>query len=83
MSEEITKALETLRKSMVDDPEYAWSWHCNVAMSSYDEGLSHQKANKAAARFMNKCFGINTTKNEHYKKLFPTTPLSERNHPMI
>jgi hypothetical protein len=56
----IKKAFEVLKKAMEEDEDYAWSWHCNIAMAAYDEGLSHKKANKAANRFMKLCFGIDT-----------------------
>lgn len=71
MSEEVVKSFEIIRQELINDPEYAWSWHCNIAMCSYDEGLSLLKANKAAVRFMKVLFGIDTSKNEHYKKQFP------------
>ena len=60
-------AMDHLRNKFKKDPEYAWSWHCNIAMASYDEGLSKPKANKAAARFMKNCFDVDTSKSEYYK----------------
>lgn len=62
----VKKEMKVIKKAIHDDPEYAWGWHCNIAMAAYDEGLNHDKANKAAARFMYNCFGIDMTKNEHY-----------------
>lgn len=59
-------AMGALKKALRADPEYAWSWHCNIAMAALDEGLEHKKANQAAARFMRNAFDIDTTKNEHY-----------------
>lgn len=59
-------AMRTLSKRLQDDPGYAWSWHCNVAMASVDEGMSRPAADRAAARFMRNAFGIDTSKNEHY-----------------
>ena len=63
------EAMNHLRKVLKEDPEYAWSWHCNIAMAAFDEGLDHEHANKAAGRFMYNCFGINTinNKNSDYK----------------
>lgn len=43
-------AVQTLIEALKADPEYAWAWHCNVAMAAVDEGLSHYAANKAAAQ---------------------------------
>ena len=55
------EALEILKSAMRDDPAYAWSWHCNIAMASIDEGAPHDAGNAAAARFMQLCFGVDTT----------------------
>ena len=58
MSEEISQAFNAIKEAMASDPGYAWSWHCNIAMASVDEGMEHDAANKAAARFMYNCFGV-------------------------
>lgn len=55
-----------LEEYMEDDPGYAWSWQCNLAMASFDEGLSRARANRAAARFMCVLFGIDMTKHPNY-----------------
>jgi hypothetical protein len=52
----ITDAFNRLKKALNDDPDYAWSWHCNIAVAYQDEGGTHQAANRAAARFMRNCF---------------------------
>lgn len=54
-------AMDTLRAAIKADEGYAWSWHCNIAMASFDEGLSHDAANAAAARFMKMCFDVDTS----------------------
>jgi hypothetical protein len=59
------EAVEHLSKVMQEDPEYAWGWHCNIAMAAFDEGLDHEHSNKAAGRFMHMCFGVNTINNDH------------------
>ena len=67
MSEEIKQAMAVLSKAIKNDPEYAWAWHCNIAMAYYDEGVGGKQAsNRAAARFMGLCFGVDTSKNEHF-----------------
>jgi len=69
MTAEITvkDALDVLQKAMQSDPEYAWSWHCNIAMAQYDamiigrlldRELIHNRANKGAAVFMKNLFGV-------------------------
>lgn len=60
MSQSIKEAFETLKTAIQSDPSYAWSWHCNVAMASVDEGMPSEAANKAADRFMQICFGVRT-----------------------
>ena len=57
-----------LRKLMIDDPEYAWSFHCNIAMPIRDNSKhSYNESNILAAVIMNHLFKIDTSKNEHYK----------------
>ena len=53
-------AFDTLRKALQDDPDYAWGWHCNIAMAFYDVGGDHAMANKAAHLFMQRTFGVTT-----------------------
>ena len=69
MSTEIEKAMKVLTEAMQDTElgSYAHSWHCNIAMSVYDEcttDISHDDAhrigNDAATRFMKLCFGVDT-----------------------
>lgn len=30
------RAYRDLQRAMLKDPDYAWSWHCNIAMPIYD-----------------------------------------------
>lgn len=60
------KAMEKLSEVIKNDPDYAWAWHCNVAMSAFDEGLCKPAANRAAGRFMAIAFKVDTTKHEHF-----------------
>ena len=64
----IKKAVDTLKEVMHQDPNYAWSWQCNLAMCAYDEGVSHAAANRAAARFISLLFDIDMTTSEHFKR---------------
>lgn len=50
-----------LLQALQDDPAFAWSWHCNVAVVAQDEGLDHAAANRAAARFIKAAFGVDTS----------------------
>ncbi len=58
----IQAAFEILKSAMRDEPGYAWTWHCNIAVASADEGLTHAASNAAAARFMKLCFDVDTSK---------------------
>jgi len=52
--------LNTLVEAMEADPDYAHTWHCNVACCCMDAGASHDVANDAASRFMKLAFNIET-----------------------
>ena len=69
MKTKIQKAMDTLRKAFKDDPDYAWGWHCNIAMALYDIGCSPKKANMGAALFMRRCFGVNTNEHSAFVKI--------------
>jgi hypothetical protein len=58
----IEAALEILKSEMRDDPKYAWGWHCEIAMNMLYEGILPDEANAATTRFMQSCFGVDTTK---------------------
>jgi hypothetical protein len=48
----VAEAMKTVTKAMQDDPDYAWGWHCNIAMAFVDAGGDHYTANQGAAKFM-------------------------------
>jgi len=48
----IHQAVQTVIQAMQYDPEYAWGWHCNIAMAFVDAGGDHYTANQGAARFL-------------------------------
>lgn len=71
----VQDAFEALKQAMQNDPEYAWGWHCNIAMSHYDamsyagytdHDARHKTANNGAARFMKLCFDIDTSKHKNF-----------------
>lgn len=66
----VEHCFKVLSKAVKADASYAWSWHCNIAMASVDEGLDHAAANRAAARFMYMCFGVDTSKSKYFHDLF-------------
>ena len=62
-----SEAFDTLKSAIQADNDYAWTWHCNVAMPFADEGGSHEQANRAAARFMQTCFDVDVTTFDQWK----------------
>lgn len=61
------QAMRMLSTALQDDPGYAQSWHCNIAMSFFDAagGLVNDPArqriaNEAAKSFMKLAFGVET-----------------------
>ena len=61
-------ALNTLVAALRNDPDYAWNWHCNVAMTAFDAGCPHDIANEGAARFMQLLAGVDTRKHPNFSK---------------
>lgn len=66
----IEQAINRLKQAMIDEPDYAYGWHANIAMSVYDEcttDISHDDAhrigNDAASRFMKICFNAETSQD--------------------
>lgn len=72
-ADDVRSSMQTLVAALKTDPDYAWTWHCNVAMAALDEGLGHYEANKAAARFMSWLAQIDTTTHPGFPKA-PTQP---------
>lgn len=65
------EAFDILKTSINNDSSYAWSWHCNIAVSFMDEGVDPKLANFGAARFMSLCFNVDVTKFDEWESLFP------------
>ena len=65
----VSDAFNVLQKYLQDDEDYAWSWHCNIAMNAVDAGAPHLEANVVTAGFMRRCFGIDTQHLKQYKPI--------------
>lgn len=50
-------AMEVLSNAINENDEFAWGWHCNIAVAAQDEGMSHEDSQKVARRFMGWAFG--------------------------
>lgn len=65
----VAAAMAYVIQAIRSDPAYAWSWHCNLAMASFDEGMEHKAANKAAARFMQILAKVDTSLFPEFKEI--------------
>ncbi len=60
-------AVGKLCKSLREDLDYAWAWHCNIAMAAFDAGCPHDVANEGAARFMQLLAGVDTREHPAFQ----------------
>lgn len=51
-------ALKILSRAMNKDPDYAWTYQCNLAVMSQDAGAPHKESNERAADFMGRLFDV-------------------------
>lgn len=58
----VSRAMKKITKAVIRDKEYAYSWHCNLAMAFIDEGCLNETAQRGAGRFMQILFGVDTYK---------------------
>lgn len=61
-------AVKRLCDALREDLDYAWSWHCNIAMTAFDAGGSHDVANEGAARFLQLLAGVDTRKHQQFAR---------------
>ncbi len=54
-------AVDALRRHFIRDPDFAHTWHANIACAAMDEGLDPKRANQAASRFMFSAFCVRTS----------------------
>lgn len=60
-------AWATFKRLMREDADYAWAWHCNIAVPIMDSiGASHKDANVAAAHLMSHLFEYDVTTHPQY-----------------
>ena len=53
-------AMWILKRNLKKHPDFAWSWHCNLAMLAQEAGAPWEDSNIRAANFMVHCFGVDT-----------------------
>lgn len=61
--------LDPLKEALQLDEDFAWTWHCNVAMAFIDAcpEATHRQANEAAANFMMTAFNVNVRKTDNWR----------------
>lgn len=65
---DIRSAFSLLQDAMKRDRGYAWSWHCNIAVTIIDSiDVSHEKGNRAAQDVMQQVFEIDVTQFDEWK----------------
>ena len=69
-NDEIGAAMAVLKAAIKADPDYAWGWHCNIAMAAFDAGCPHGAANEGAARVLQMLFGIDTRENKAFDPIW-------------
>lgn len=73
--QKIAHPFSLLKEAIHADPEYAWGWHCNLAMPVFDtcfdkrltSSANHERANQAAALMMRQLFDYDITKHPRYE----------------
>lgn len=66
----IAPHMDALCYALVNDPEYAWSWFCNLKMPYTDAGADWASASKGAATFLSILTGgeLDITKHPYWAK---------------
>ena len=55
---ETAEAMNALRRAMLADPGYIWTFRCNIAFLLVDAGVSQEQAHSRAGSFMKIAFDI-------------------------
>lgn len=81
-------AMQALTVALQADPDYAWSWHCNLAMPIMDSlKCLHEAANEAGADLMQHLFQIDIRQHPHWQyersQVKSTAPLTISKPPQI
>lgn len=71
---ELASSVSTIRGAMAKDTDYAWAWHCNIAMAAFDAGCPHDVANEGAARFMELLASVDTRKHPAFAQTQRSDP---------
>jgi len=79
-TEALPRAMTHVTAQMNEDLDYAWSWHCNIAMAAVDAGCDHMIADEGAARFLQTLAGVDTREHAAFKAIQNAqVPVIDRN----
>jgi hypothetical protein len=59
-------AMAVVTQALRDDPDYAWSWHCNLTMMAQDAGAARSVADEGSARFLQLLAGVDIRQHPHF-----------------
>lgn len=63
-------AFEAMAEAVQSSKDYAWTIHCNLAVTIKDSGnVSHKKSNMIAAQIMKHFYNVDMNEDSHYKDL--------------
>jgi hypothetical protein len=60
-------AFRLFRERLKADPEWAWTWYCNISMLLHNAGVEIHEANRKAESFMYNTFMIDITRNSKWE----------------
>lgn len=63
----MTNGFASLKEQIQSDPEYAWAWHCNLAVPMMDVGITGEEADQASALILSQMFECDITTHQNWK----------------
>lgn len=70
----IAHEMGILASTMKHDPDYLWSWHCNLVVSFVDAGCDKRVAMNGSARFIQTLTGVDVTEHPQFKAELDALP---------
>ena len=77
-AEAVLPPYEQFCRALAADFDWAWSWHCNLAVMAQDAGAPHLAANERAADFMERAFGVKVNDSDQFKDLVRRSAENEK-----
>ncbi len=74
----VEKEYNTIKQAFINDPEYAWGFHSNIAMIIFDSINDHDASNLLASKIMKRIWDIDTSQNPRYLEMFKKKTCSSK-----